>query len=222
MKLNNISFKILLTITTLAFAFSCKKPLIVEQAEGKGSTIVRVSSSNGYNLIALDLVNTSQSFAVLDVYRDAISEATLNSTTKVIITEDPTILTPGYTALPASSFTIDPVNPKVGNDYLLTFNPGEFYKPLKITIEDASLLNPNQKYALGFKITSVDNNGKVSADQQKVLVEIAFKNIWDGIYSVVSGFVQRYSAPGVPTTDALNGSLAGQADVTLSTVVLIQ
>jgi hypothetical protein len=128
------------------------------------------------------------------------------------------MLTAAYTALPASSFTVDAANPKVGNDYTLTFNPGEFYKQMKITIPNASTLDPNKKYGLGFKIASVDN-GKASATQQKVLVEVGLKNRWDGVYSVVTGSVQRYTAPGVPTVgDALNGSLAGNPDITLSTL----
>lgn len=220
MNFKNISAKALLPIFAVILFFGCKKPAIVEQAEGKGSTIIRATPEGGFKLVSLDLSTTSQTFAVLDVYRDANSEEALNSVTHVVITEDPTLLTTGYTALPSSSFMADPANPKVGNSYTLTFNPGEFYKQVKITIPNASLLDPNKKYGMGFKLSAVDNNGKISAtSDQKVLVEVGLKNKWDGVYTVLSGFVQRYTAPGVPTVgDALNGSVAGQADLILTTV----
>ena len=209
----------MLTLSMVALVVGCKKPDIVEQAEGKGSTIIRIPPTSGFKLVSLDLATTPQTFGVLDVYRDAISESSLNTATRVVITEDPSLITAAYVALPASSFTIDPGNPKVGNDYTLTFNPGEFFKQLKLTLPNASLLDPNKKYALGFKISSVDNNGKASSSQQKVLVQVGLKNRWDGVYSVETGSVQRYTAPGAPeAAGGLNGSLAGNPDITLTTV----
>jgi hypothetical protein len=77
----------------------------------------------------------------------------------------------------------------VGNDYTLTFNAGEFYKQLKITIPNATVLDPNKKYALGFKIASVDNDGKISASEKQVVVEVGIKNKWDGVYAVNGNMV---------------------------------
>ena len=174
-----------------AMIFGCKKPAIPEQAEGKGSTIVRMPPEGGFRLAAIDLVNTAQTFGLVDIYRDAPSKAALHSATKVVITEDPGIVSAynsehgtNYIALPANAYTIDPSNPKVGNDYTLTFNPGEFYRQLKITVPDATVLDPNKKYALGFQLASVDNNGKMSASERQVVVEVAIKNKWDGVYTV--------------------------------------
>ena len=50
-----------------------------------------------------------------------------------------------------------------------------------------------------------------------LMINIGAKNAYDGIYTVVDGFVQRYVNPTTPTTDALNGSLAGNPDMTLVT-----
>ncbi|MDB5232393.1 MAG: hypothetical protein JWN76_3198 [Chitinophagaceae bacterium] len=191
MKFKNIILKTLLTVSTIALVFGCKKPAIPEQADGKGSTIVRMPPGSGYKLTAIDLVTTSQTFGLVDVYRDAPGEDALNSTTKVVITEDPAVITAyntargtSYIPLPPTTFTPDASNPKSGNDYSLTFGPGEFYKQLKITVPNATALDPNKKYALGFKITSVDNNGKISASEKQVVVEVGIKNKWDGVYTV--------------------------------------
>jgi hypothetical protein len=201
MKLKKSTFKIVVMIGAVALVFGCRKPDIPEQAEGKGATIVRIPPATGFRLAALDLVGTSQTFGALDVYRDAPGESALNSATKVVITEDASVITAyntahstGYIPLPATAFTIDPSNPKVGNDYTLTFGPGEFYRQLKLVVPNATVLDPNRKYALGFKVGSVDNNGKISASENQVLVEVGLKNRWDGVYTV-NGTMVDLSTP---------------------------
>ena len=77
-------------------------------------------------------------------------------------------------------------------------------------------MDPSTKYGLGFTITTVDDNGKISATNTTV-IEIGAKNAYDGIYSVASGLTTRYTAPGVPANDALSGSLAGNPDMVMST-----
>lgn len=191
MQVKKTTFKTVLIVSVAILVFGCRKPDIPEQAEGKGSTIVRMPPGSGFRLAAIDLVATSQTFAVVDVHRDAPSQTALNAATKVAITEDTSVITAynmahntTYISLPTTAFTIDPSNPKLGNDYTLTFSAGEFYKQLKITVPNATVLDPNNKYALGFKISSVDNNGKISASEKQVLVEVGLKNRWDGVYTV--------------------------------------
>lgn len=200
MKLKSLTLKTLLAVSSIALVFGCEKPDIPEQADGKGQTIVRTPSNGGLKLIAIDLATTSQTFGVLDVNKDATNEATLSTASKVVITEDPSIISAYNTAhattyigLPTTAFTIDPSNPKVGNDYTLTFNPGEFYKQLKITVPNATVLDPNKKYAIGFKISSVEG-GKISASENSVLVEVGLKNKWDGVYTVTGTMVDLTSA----------------------------
>ncbi len=202
MRLNNIIFKILLIAGTVSIAFGCKKPAIPEQANGKGATIVRMPAEDGFRLATIDLITTSQTFALVDVYRDVPDEERLTVATKVVITEDPSIVTAyntahgtNYIALPSSAFTIDPSNPKTGNNYTLTFNAGEFYKQLKIAVPNATVLDPNKKYALGFKIATVDN-GKISASEKEVVVEVGLKNKWDGVYTV-TGTLTDLAVPAI-------------------------
>lgn len=78
--------------------------------------------------------------------------------------------------------------------------------------------DPSTVYALAFRLVSVDKPGYVlSGNFNAWVTTIGAKNAYDGVYSVVSGFVQRYTAPGVPEVGVLNGSLAGNADVFLIT-----
>jgi hypothetical protein len=201
MQLSNMAFKTFLTISSIAMVLGCNKPAIPEQAEGKGSTIVRMSPGSGFKLVSIDLSATSQTFSIADIYRDVPGEGALNTTSKVVITENATIVADynsahgtNYIPLPASAFTTDPANPKVGNDYTLTFGPGDFYKQLKITVPNATVLDPNKKYAFGFKIASVDNNGKISASDNELVVEVGLKNRWDGVYTVTGTMVDLTTA----------------------------
>lgn len=75
-------------------------------------------------------------------------------------------------------------------------------------------------YGLGLKIVNVvGTKAPVSGNYGAIVTKVSIKNQWDGIYSSVAGNMQRYSAPGTPTVnDALNGSMAGNPDVTLTTV----
>ncbi len=76
----------------------------------------------------------------------------------------------------------------------------------------------NARNGIAITISSV-SYGTISGNVGTVIFDLPVKNIYDGIYSIVSGHIQRYSAPGVPTVgDALNGSLAGNPNITLTTV----
>ncbi|HMI79481.1 MAG TPA: hypothetical protein VK484_11860, partial [Ferruginibacter sp.] len=104
-----------------------------------------------------------------------------------------------------------------GGTFTFTFKPGEFAKQIYVIIPNATLLDPSALYGLGFTITSADAGGIIT--QKSVVVEIGAKNAYDGIYSYVSGFVQRYTAPGVPEVGLLNGPLGPlNADIIMATI----
>lgn len=128
-----------------------------------------------------------------------ISDAvvTASSTTAAPLTILPTSL---YT-LPTSSVVI----PK-----------GQKKATFIIKVKAASF-NFALTYALGIRITSA-STGIVSGNFGTGLFILAAKNQWDGIYSVVSGQVTRYSAVGVVEPNStLNGPLAGNPNISLVT-----
>lgn len=92
-------------------------------------------------------------------------------------------------------------------------------KSAKIIIKmNLSAFDFARTYAMGIKLTSA-SNATVSGNYGNGVFIISPKNAYDGIYSVTAGSIQRYSNPTTPTTgDALNGSLAANADMNLVTI----
>jgi hypothetical protein len=77
-----------------------------------------------------------------------------------------------------------------------------------INVPSTVLMNPNNTYGLGLTITAVDGGYRIAENLKNILVEISVKNKYDGVYSIVSGFVQRYTGPGAPICcDGLTGPL---------------
>ncbi len=90
---------------------------------------------------------------------------------------------------------------------------------IPITVPTTVAMSPNSTYGFGVSISTVDGGYLIAKNLKDLLVEITVKNKYDGIYSYVSGFVQRYSSPGNPICcDGLTGSLVvGTPDVIMST-----
>jgi hypothetical protein len=114
-------------------------------------------------------------------------------------------------ALPTSLYTLP-------GGLTVTIPKGSKEGILKLNMNPINL-DPSTTYGLGLRIESVSKAGYiVSGNFATTVVRVAAKNKYDGVYAVKAGNVQRYSSPGVPTVDALNGSMAGNTDVTLTTV----
>lgn len=191
---------------------------------------------------AINFVNTSYTLkkAVVDIRRDVPSNSALNSTTVLTIKDDtsaiaffnrdtvstnPNRTNPDelyYYQLPTAWYTVKTSSNIVktggqGGSYSVTFNPGEFAKQIQIVIPDATVLDPSNLYALAFTITTIDASGKISNASRSVILQIGAKNDYDGVYSLLSGTVTRYTSPGVPAGDVLSGPLAGNPDIILIT-----
>jgi hypothetical protein len=117
---------------------------------------------------------------------------------------------PNLTVLPADAYTVSTLSVVIPKG-------SKFSDVFKMSILNSTLLNPLLTYAVGFSITGVSDGYTIAANQKDIVVGFAIKNIYDGIYSVESGLVTRYTAPGVPAGDALSGSLAGNPDIALIT-----
>lgn len=100
----------------------------------------------------------------------------------------------------------------------LTIKKGTRTASAEAKITNNSSFDFNKAYAIPVTIASTSNNAPVSANFGKAVYSFGVRNIYDGVYSVVSGAVTRYTAPGVPANDALSGSVAGNPDITLTTV----
>ncbi len=120
------------------------------------------------------------------------------------------IIADSLTPLPEGTFSLSTTQVTVPKD-------SSFIDNLTITVLNSDQLDPNISYGIGIKIVSADKGYAVASNMSTVVIALNIKNKYDGIYTVVSGKVTRYSAPGAPLGDALSGPLAGNADVILAT-----
>lgn len=100
----------------------------------------------------------------------------------------------------------------------LTIKKGTRMAQGKVTITNNSNFDFNKAYALPIAITSASNEARISSNFGKAVYAFGVRNVYDGIYSILSGTVTRYTAPGSPANDALSGDVSGNPDLTLTTV----
>jgi flagellin-like hook-associated protein FlgL len=207
MKIVNLSSKALLFLGVAYMGFSCKKVDTPKAMGDAGQTVVKLITDDGlFRLRAINLVNTPQVIEVLDIRRDISNNVELNKTMTIIMQEDQTLVDDyndengtSYVALPSDKYTVDAANPKTGTDWTVTMSAKEFAKPLKITVPNSLALDLSQTYAFGFRIKTVDQNGKISADAQTAVVEIGVKNNYDGKYKLNGAFYHPVSSPAYST-----------------------
>jgi hypothetical protein len=182
--------KLVLFITILAVGASCIK----EQDFNKGivnneKTIIKLpqAAEELWN-IALDAIPGDQIVKVLEVRRDAVSNADLQQALTVKIAPNNGAITAYNTAnstnlVPFTSYTLitDEGVKMEGANYVVPFNAGEFVKFIKIKF-DPSKLDLSKRNAMAFKVT--DGGGATISASQEALVEIAIKNKYDGVYKM--------------------------------------
>jgi hypothetical protein len=162
---------------------------------GAGSTFVKLPQGVEEKVaLALDFKPGLQDVVLLDVRRDAPNAGELQKAITVKIKNNPTIVADyntahgtNYIALPAAAYQVDPGNPFAGNEWTVTFNPGEHAKPILIKL-DASKLDLSQQYALGFTITDA-SGAKISNGLESAMIEVGVKNRYDGSYRVTGTMV---------------------------------
>lgn len=211
---------------------SCRKDKFLddtEETKESGTTYVKVLEGPQKSVF-LDAMPGIGTINVFNIRKDAASQAMLNTSTKVTLTAAPELIAAynaanpvggvanTYETLPDGIFTAGEGLTKTATGYTLNFNAGDFAKDFKINL-NFGLFDFSKKYALAFKITDAENAKVTPSSQKQIIALISVKNAYDGIYACVTGTVQRFSAPGVPTVnDALNGTMAGNPDVTVATV----
>jgi hypothetical protein len=178
-----------------------------------GGTFVAVpaAASSPYS-IALESKAGNQPLELFSVNYENVDKAPEDIT--VTFAKDDAAVTAvgGLTLIPASVLTFTSANPTV------VIKKGTRVSPNFTCQINTGTLDPTKNYGLAFTISSVSKSGvSIPANLKTVVYKIALKNDLDGIYSIVSGLVTRYTAPGVPANDALSGSLAGNSDVYLIT-----
>ncbi|MBK7434153.1 MAG: hypothetical protein IPI66_09835 [Chitinophagaceae bacterium] len=187
-----------LAISALVFA-SCDKVDVQKSIGDSGQTLVKILGGGTPATIKknpVDFVNTPTTIVCADIRRDIPNSTELNKVMVVTVKNDNAAVAtanPAYVILPSAWYTVGAATPFSGGNYTVTMQPGEFAKEIKITIPNATLMDPSTLYALGFTITTADANGVIST-QKSVVVEIGAKNNWDGVY-MMSGTFSDVSNP---------------------------
>jgi hypothetical protein len=226
----------ILAFLTLAIGFTACIKKEVTPLKDEGSTFVKIlGGSSPSSLLSnpIDFVSTPQTIVVCDVRKDAANSADLSKSTTVTIKDDTAAvraMNPNYVHLPSNFYTLTgsgvTKSGGMGGNYTVSFNAGDFAKEIKITVPNAQLLNPSSLYALGFTITGVSADSKISFEKSLV-VEIGAKNPWDGVYEMSGTFTdvsnaafvyigaQQYSLVTISASkcvvrnDDLNGGIPG-------------
>ena len=216
-KLINLSF---LGLALSMGLTSCLKDDILLDPDKTQNVVELVHTSLPQSKIDSDVVGYANSFEAAPSSEFPITVRYTGAHTApedivVTVAIDPTIITTyntqngtNFVALPSNLFTFPTTVtiPKGGKEVVL---------PVALKTNQFDF---TKSYALPLKIESV-SNGIISGNFGRALFAVTAKNQYDGIYSVQSGRVQRYTAPTSPeTTGNLNGPLAGNPNVRLITV----
>lgn len=234
MKFNKALNKIALLGLSVLILNACKKIATTDPIGDAGTTYVHLlgggdAPNPGASLLGVDFVNRPQSIDVADVRRDAANGSDLSVPFTVVLKDDTAAIRAyntangtSYVNLPRIWYTANVPATSMGGTYTLPFASGDFAKQVTITIPNATLLDPSTTYALAFTLIS-NSGGFKNATGKTFIFAVGAKNSYDGVYSVVSGFVQRYSGPG-PTNpiccDGLTGPVGpaqGNPDISLTT-----
>lgn len=177
---------VLFVFSTLGILSSCQKLEDGNNVKSKETTLVLLpEAETGGKNVALDLIAGDQTVELIEVRRNASSEAALNTSLVVKIAMSNTALTellPGVEQLPRTAYASHSDNPFDGQYWVVTFQPGEFVKKLKVVLDANDLLTLG-RVGLGFAIAEA-NGATISSDKNKMAVELGAKNAWDGVYRV--------------------------------------
>ena len=178
------------------------------------------------NILFFSPFSNVENIDLITVRRDEVSAADVNKSLTITVANRPDSIDAyndendqNYETMPDSLYTLITSGgvTQTGNNYSVTFAPGVTAVTISIQLNGAKW-DVSHSYAFYFVIS--DAGGKaITIGEGEALTVVASKNAYDGIFSCVAGAVQRYTDPATQTTgDALNGSMAGNPDVKLSTV----
>lgn len=198
MKYLNIKTQILAMAAISAVAgFSCKKADRPSPIGDQGKTIVKVmdggdeSGVYGHILQGIDFISTPQTITVLDVRRSPASNSDLNKSFNVSVKDDTAALRiyndTNHTSIipmPRDWYTVNVTLSAVGGSYAVPFAAGQFASEIRITINDATVLDPSSTYGIAFTLESNDANF-VNGAGRTLVYEIGAKNAYDGVYNLV-------------------------------------
>ncbi|WP_443937140.1 DUF1735 domain-containing protein [Pedobacter sp. MW01-1-1] len=209
-------------------AISCRKDAFEGTETGESGTTHFKFLDGSEKKLFFSVFTDVRKTQLFSIRRDVANNNDLEQTNTIKLEQNAGIITKynaahaeTYEELPSSFYTLaaDAGYTKTATGYNVAFGPGIFSQNFGLNVDGSKWIDLTKKYAIAFRVTDWGGIAKTAATSDSIIVFLSIKNVYDGIYTCDAGAVQRYSSPGVPTTgDALNGSMAGNPDVTLSTV----
>lgn len=174
-----MKLKYLIALFVLPFVACIKED--TNEIEGKGPQLLRIpEASEEINIVGFDATPGITKLVMMYIQRDANSQSNLNGATEVKLTLDNSLIDAyntehGSSLIPmeTGTYSLESLN--------LTFNPGEFAKPIYISL-DPSKLDLEKKFGLGIKIDNASGGFTPVPSLSKALFNIVIKNEWDARY----------------------------------------
>lgn len=149
---------------------------------------------NAKNDIGVDLTNTPQTINGL-AYVNLEAGNPASSDVHITLSNNTTALLTAYNA--ANGTAILPMPTALYSfPTAMTIPAGARNAQVAITISDASGLNPNNQYAIGITIASVDGGYTIASNLKNLFIVIGVKNQYDGKYNMKG---QNYHPSANPT-----------------------
>ncbi|MBK7369886.1 MAG: DUF4361 domain-containing protein [Saprospiraceae bacterium] len=154
--------------------------------EGIGENFVRIpAGADEINITALDATAGTKKVVLMDVFRDANSQASLNTASDVKLKVDNSLITQ-YNTENGTSFV--PLEGGYSLESLdLKFGAGEFGKKVYLSV-DPSKLDLTKQFALGLSIESSTGGFNTIPSLDRALFNVVIKNEWHGTYQAVGVF----------------------------------
>lgn len=143
---------------------------------------------NKINASSINSVNTPQTMQIALV--NLLSDEPAQQDIHVTLVSDPSLINeynsandPDLATMPLSGYSL--------SSLVVTIPKGQRTGTITLTIPNATQLDLTKTYAFGFKIASVQEPGiTIASNLNRILVGIAIKNKYDGVYSM-KGYTLR-------------------------------
>lgn len=204
-----------LSFVTLFSVTSCIKD-DTAVLKDEGSTFIKINGGDTKAIFFSPFLDIRK-VDLVDIRRDANSQASLNQPMTLIVRNAPELVDQynedngsDYEQLPSDIYTLitdNGVSVDAQGNYSIALAAGEFAKNISINL-DGSKWDLSKKYALGFELMEL-GGAKMAASKNKVIVTIAIKNKYDGSYEVTGTMVDNANPGLTHINDYLNAEGAG-------------
>lgn len=192
MKYTTILKTLFIPLLACGILVACKKGEDITDLDDKGNTFIKLLGGGGDPVVkAMDVDPAIETINVLDVRRDANSNAMLNQPATITITNTQAFLDTfnthngtNYEILPTVAYTITPASGVTvsGDTWTITLAPGEHVRTIDVTLDKAKM-DLSLQYGFGFQITQT-TSGAVSLASSTQIVNPLIKNKYDGAYEL--------------------------------------